>query len=48
MQGDECECLEIYNPDLVIELYERKILQETVRDDYQIVWQAIEQRYPHL
>lgn len=35
---DQCECLVIVDPDRVIELYERKILQDLVREDYSAAW----------
>lgn len=38
----------IDNPDKVIELFERKLLQDKVLDDYTNVWAITEKRYPYL
>jgi hypothetical protein len=44
----EAEIIWIEHPDQVIQLYERKILQEMCRDSYQEIKEMVERRYPHL
>lgn len=42
------ECMMIETPDKVIELYERKILQDKCLDDYTAIWELTERRHPFL
>jgi hypothetical protein len=44
----EVECLVISSPEMVLELYERNILQKLLRDDYVQAKILLENRYPHL
>ena len=45
---EEAQCLEIDEPDQVFELYERKILREIVYNDYKVIRDMNEKKFPFL
>lgn len=47
-ESNDVEILEIDDPDVVIDLYERNRLQDILRDDYNRLKMLTEQRNPQL